>query len=588
MASFTVFLILVTLCPITTMFFCEMLVQLVVRLYAKNDIRADFIKHLLTPSGFYHSGLEDKWKPLANKKYFPSEKDSQAIPNQNKSKYVKIVYLLFGVATVLITVVPGVASWLVSRTSEYKSGYDNCTPVEPGAYAYNQKNTTGFRVIQTPSLEENEYNSINSYIETRFSNLNYENALSISQSKTFNLINMTAYNPGGGVKPNSEQIPYTVDYETVYNNFIGNSGISKTSMGSITETKNSSFHNNTISNFKFNKDLVIRNISLLKEGTYEDTSLFYYEGDSKARCYLTISDKYEISGKMFGMQTISKENFVHPESFNQYDNIINEIKDLYSNRNLPQYITSNGTILSSETDKKSQISNFLSDSSLHLKKSVLIRNTPILFFDYQTGTELLLLTNQIGPLMDTGLRNNAFYFTQVKGSQTAELRCNGRFEYSTAQPTEGTYVFTKNNWAAILEQSTLLYYTDKRMTYDEAFNATGIPFFFEHSVESCLSHTPAYKAKFLTIWVIATSAVAVVLFVALNIVQLKVTAGDMMREILSFKRCDTDLADLITTSDLPSRSLVVGTCYNDMTDMNHMGLVEKDLDGKDIAGKKWY
>lgn len=613
-SSFSVVLILVTLCPLTTMFFFEMLVQLAIRIYTKNDARADFIRYLLTVGGFYRNALSDKWEKLCkdridaeNSKSAPhamtiSDKSATTITDNstytsknkpNKTKIKLAVYTVLTLLTIILTVLPGIASWLISKTST-------------------QEVVTSTLLKREVDDEVDEFIGTLIYNETRTSKMNYANAVSITYLNVLSLINTTRYDrmKKDGieyVKPSLKDkiFPYTVDVSgmLVDQSLKNDSNYAypylspdEAKIPNIAYTGGPLNSNDFIKkNFKPIPSIVQRDIDLRNNGSFVDTSLFYYEGENDLKCFLTISDHYDIYLKPFGKQKntnepgeFTYENFIKRNT-TEFDLLFLQQPDPFpSDPGFVEYMmnmyfppTGNGGV----------------DTLFEHLEDILDKTEdfyPMILRVLPTFTQVInIITIHSGPPYENnGEYETTFYFRRIGGRQNAEVRCNKEFELSQDgkmndpsfgfEKNKAFFVFDRSDMSDIIEKSALVAYENKEMSFKDIINSS------KSSNPTSEKPLVIYHAKFLSIWVIITSVVSLVLFAALYIFPMRVSGGDMMREIVSFKRCDTDLASLITEPNLPSANLVVGTTYNDDTDLNHIGLVEKKLDNTQKEGKSWY
>lgn len=604
-SSFSVVLILVTLCPLTTMFFFEMLVQLAIRIYTKNDARADFIRYLLTVGGFYRNALSDKWEKLCkdridaeNSKSAPhamtiSDKSATTITDNstytskdkpNKTKIKLAVYTVLTLLTIILTVLPGIASWLISKTSS-------------------QEVVTSTLLKREVDDEFDEYIDTFNHSETRISTMNYADAASITYLNVLSLINTTRYDRmyKDGIEyisPNLKDkiFPYTVDVSGMLANQYSRNdsyyyypylSADEAKIPNIAYTGGPLNSNDFIKkNFKPIPSVVQRDIDLRNNGSFDDTSLFYYEGENDLKCFLTISDHYDIDLKPFGKQKNTNElgeytyeNFIknnteafdenflqQPHPFTEGNSFVRFLMNMY----FPP--TGNGGVdtlfdhLENLLDKRTNFSPMI--------VRVLSSNNQV----------FNIIAKSSGPIYENNDEyETTFYFRRIGGKQTAEATCNKELKPNLNEKRGVVEdLYERSDWSDIIKKSTLVAYENKKMSFKDIINSS------KSSNPTSEEPLVIYHAKFLSIWVIITSVVSLVLFAALYIFPMRVSGGDMMREIVSFKRCDTDLASLITEPNLPSANLVVGTTYNDDTDLNHIGLVEKKLDNTQKEGKSWY
>lgn len=622
-SSFSVIQILITLCPITTMFFCEMLVQLAIRIYTNNDIRADFIRYLLTVGGLYRNALSDKWEKLSNRRRqdFLNEKEldsnsstkqsqqnlhvrssNNTIKNSDKTKYKMVIYGLLTLLTVIITVLPGIASWLVSRTSTQE--------LFVSEQSLNLAKRSDFESSLNAQPELRQLLSNFNYTETRNSSMNYADFESIHNLNILNLMNTTQSSNVNftNLSFNGKMVPYTLDYASMATSNLDSSndpmfpGLDATQLelGSVAQVKRSDHKNSFIkNNFKPLPKVVNRNVYLKKNSSFADTSLFYYEEErTGTKCFIKISDAYIISSIPFGTQF----NKIHNDgSKTKYDYFGNELESFINSTEPYPNVEPVVFLLeiSGQEFKENQFQILYDYLRKILDKSE--RFFPKIFRVYPNFTQGYDVFSINNPSPDNENYTSTFYMRKVVGLQTAEARCNQRLiAEQNREPLSQGKMYKRSGWATIIENSILVLYKDREMGFEDAINSSLLSSSSEslnddNSYGTCDSQSASndnvtiiYHAKFLTIWVIATSTISILLFLILSIIPIKVSGGDMMREVVSYKRCDTDLATLITEPKLPSAKFVVGTTYNDNTDMNHIGLVEKDFDNTQKPGKDWY
>lgn len=364
MVSFSTLQILITLCPIVTILFFEMLAQLVIRLYTKNDIRTGFIRNLLTPRGLVENIFFDKWKKLISHRLNSSQVEestisssqlgsstvkgysrttSNSIKNPFKTKAESYNYRLlaysFTFLTVFLTVFPAVSSYLVSRSTEVNE-FSNCVVMEPGKEAYNNRNnlSQGYRIIKKASPHFfGNYSNLIEHSEKRNSTLNIADAMFISNFQTFGIINTTYFDFGNRLW-GQKYAPYVIDSMSWYTSLTNNEGlfIESPRIGNIAVTKGINEGNNFITKqFQNISDVTGFNWSLEKDKKIAQTSLFYFENENSGKCLLSFKDEYSLDNSFDFLRVVAemkKGNFVsYTNETYAKDNFDNILKSIMKN-----------------------------------------------------------------------------------------------------------------------------------------------------------------------------------------------------------------------------------------------------------------
>lgn len=208
-----------------------------------------------------------------------------------------LVYFILISLTFFITVLPGVASWIVSRTSSESFQSTNFRLLKPGIHSLML--TDRYRgLIPEPNIMLKAYSDIETYTEARNSQLNSANVVSLAYLCTFCQINSSYYNPLNDLRK-PKLTPFTVDYASVYMESSVEKGYFEDFSIVTSITVTGEFYqgqkvNNYITNhFKQAPETINSNVSLLKNNSLEYTTLHYYENPvSSIKCFISSTNQY--------------------------------------------------------------------------------------------------------------------------------------------------------------------------------------------------------------------------------------------------------------------------------------------------------